>query len=425
MLSKKTSATYEFDTWLFLIALIIAIFSVFVVYSATHSSADKFKSLWIKQLIRTVIGVLIFGIAVSINYKILYDFAYFIYISGLVLLILVDIIGATFTRAQRWLALGPLNLQPSEIAKIIYVIAMARYLTDRKYRVDNLRVFLGGLGLSVTYILLIFKQPDLGTSMILVPIMLSMFYVGGVNKLYILMLIIPGLLSATSLIYVLDKGLKFKVEQMLAICGGIAFISAMAYLVVNQFRVTLTKKVIFFVTASLLAGLFLSFIGSSILKDYQKERLMTFLDPKREPLDSGYQIIQAKIAIGSGGFLGQGYLKGRQNSLDFLPERHTDFIFSVVGEEWGFIGSIVLIALYLAMAIRGLKIAATVDDLFGILLAVGIVTMIASQAFINIGMTLGLMPVTGLPLPLMSFGGSSLITTLAAIGLLINVKLQR
>jgi rod shape determining protein RodA len=162
-----------------------------------------------------------------------------------------------------------------------------------------------------------------------------------------------------------------------------------------------------------------------VLKDYQKARLIAFVDEDSDPAGSGYHIIQSKIAIGSGGLLGQGYMHGTQNRLDFLPAQHTDFIFSVVAEEWGFVGSLIILALYFTLIMNGLKAAAIADDLFGTLLATGIVTMIATQVFLNLGVTLGLMPITGVPLPLMSYGGSSLLATFTCVGLLLNIRLRR
>jgi rod shape determining protein RodA len=185
------------------------------------------------------------------------------------------------------------------------------------------------------------------------------------------------------------------------------------------------KKWVKFISLCVLAGLLLALAGSRVLTEYQRNRLLAFVNPNFDPKGASYHIIQSKIAIGSGGLTGQGYLQGTQNRLDFLPAQHTDFIFSVVAEEWGFLGAVALLLLYFVLIARGLKTADRADDTFGALLAIGLVTMIATQAFMNLGMTLGIMPITGVPLPLMSYGGSSLFATFISIGLLLNIRLKR
>lgn len=202
-------------------------------------------------------------------------------------------------------------------------------------------------------------------------------------------------------------------------------LSILIYFLVSRTRIKNGTRWVKLVLPCIAIGIILAMSASVILKDYQKARLIAFVNPNSDPSGSGYHIIQSKIAIGSGGLFGQGYLKGTQNRLDFLPAQHTDFIFSVTAEEWGFLGCMIILALYFTIIMNGLKIAARANDFFGTLLATGIVAMLITQVILNLGVTLGLMPITGVPLPLMSYGGSSLFTTFLSIGILLNVRMKR
>jgi rod shape determining protein RodA len=266
--------------------------------------------------------------------------------------------------AKRWLLLGPVSIQPSELAKIAVIIMLARYYSkDASTRGFSLRELVRPFIITLVPFALILKQPDLGTAGLIVLIALSIT------------------------VFV-------KIERRSFICLLISFAAVV--------------PLIWF-----------------FLKDYQKQRLLVFLDPDRDPLGAGYHIIQSKIAIGSGMISGKGFLKGTQNTLSFLPEEHTDFIFSVLAEEWGFIGSVVIVLLFLMLIFWGLNIAQSCREPFGIILAVGITSMIFWQVVINVGMTMGLMPVVGVPLPFISYGGSSVLTTAISLGLLMNVSMRR
>jgi rod shape determining protein RodA len=274
------------------------------------------------------------------------------------------VIGRTTSGSQRWLPLGFISFQPSELAKIGLILVMARFFTEKElaqgYSLRDLAIPFLLLALPA---LLVFKQPDLGTVVLLGFIFLSILIFMGVR--------------------------------------------ARAWLTLGA-------------ACAIAAPIFWFF-----LKDYQKTRLRVFLDPELDPLKTGYHITQSKIAVGSGGFWGKGFLKGTQSQLHFLPEQHTDFVFSVWAEEWGFVGSFVLLFLLLFLVSRGLKIASNSKDRGGAVLAIGVSAMIFWQAFINIGMVVGIVPVVGVPLPLFSYGGTSLVTTLIGIGILMNVSMRR
>jgi rod shape determining protein RodA len=266
--------------------------------------------------------------------------------------------------SKRWLIIGPVSFQPSELVKIAVILALARYYSkDAKTRGFTLRELIRPAMIVMLPVFLILMQPDLGTAGLLV------------------------LIAGSITVFV-------KIERR-----------SFAFLIASG---TVLVPLIWF-----------------FLKEYQKKRILVFLNPDRDPLGAGYHIIQSKIAIGSGMLYGKGYLKGTQNALSFLPEEHTDFIFSVLAEEWGFLGSMALVILFLILIIWALNVAYGCREPFGTILAVGVTAMIFWQAFINMGMAMGLLPVVGVPLPFVSYGGSSVLTTAISIGLLLNVSMRR
>jgi rod shape determining protein RodA len=266
--------------------------------------------------------------------------------------------------SKRWLSIGPMSLQPSELVKLSVVIILAQYYSkNTSPKGMTLRELLKPGILVLIPFALIVKQPDLGTALLIV------------------------FIAASITIFV-------KIEL---------------------------RTLIYLISTCTMMGPLIWFF----LKGYQKQRILTFLNPERDPLGAGYHIIQSKIAIGSGMLSGKGYMKGTQNALSFLPEQHTDFIFSVLAEEWGFLGSFFVLFLFFMMIIWGLNIAYKCHDNFGVIIAVGITTMLFWQVLINIGMVMGLLPVVGVPLPLVSYGGSSMITIMASIGLLMNVSMRK
>lgn len=355
----------NFDWVLLLLLLILAGISVFNLYSATSTIRSVGGSqVFIRQIYWFLIGFAVFLMMTTFNYFILERFAFPIFFICLGLLILVLVVGKITSGSQRWLNLGFISFQPSELAKISIVILLAKFFSEQQkiggYRLRDLWqpfIYVGLAGV------LILNEPDLGTALLLV------------------------LVSVSIIIFVRMDWKSF------AIMVGSAL--------------------------SLAPFIWLH------LKDYQKMRILTFLRPDMDPLGSGYHINQSKIAIGSGQFLGKGFMKGTQTRLHFLPEQHTDFAFSVFSEEWGFIGSIVLLLLYLFLILWGLNIAKNSKDRFGSILAVGIVAIIFWQVIINVAMATGMLPVVGIPLVLFSYGGSSLVSTMAAMGLLMNISMRR
>ncbi|MCG2709732.1 MAG: rod shape-determining protein RodA, partial [Thermodesulfovibrionales bacterium] len=275
--------------------------------------------------------------------------------------------GKTGMGAQRWLSIGPLSFQPSEIFRLMFIIVIARHfmkLSGTMGLISIIKIFLAFMFIPLIILL---KQPDLGTAVVLLIMFLSLSIVKGLQKKVGVLLIILGVISIPFLGNIMWEGLK----------------------------------------------------------DYQKSRIVAFMEPEADPAGIGYHINQSKIAIGSGGILGKGYLKGTQGPFRFLPEKQTDFIFAVFAEEWGLVGSIFLLLIYLALILRGLDTALKAKDEFGRLLAAGITAMFSTYFFINVGMTLGIMPVVGIPLPFMSYGGTALLSNFIAAGILINIRTRR
>jgi rod shape determining protein RodA len=354
----------HFDWTLLAIALVIASAGILNLYSVTSGGDFSGTPFYLKQIFWLMGGLSVAVVIAFIEYRLFSDFAYVIYAVCFVLLLGVMGYGIITSGAQRWVRFGSISFQPSEFVKIALILAMARFFrrpSDRKgYPLKHLRF---PFALLILPAILILKQPDLGTAIILTLIFFSI------------------------LVFV-----KVRWSALLPIA---------------------------------LAGAGVLPIFWSFLKDYQKKRVITFFNPDLDPLGAGYHIIQSKIAVGSGGILGKGFTKGTQCKLGFLPEQQTDFIFSALAEEWGLIGSLLLVGLYFVLILWGLRIAIHAKDRFGAIVAFGVVAMLFWHAFINIGMVLGMMPVVGIPLPLVSYGGSFLFSTMIGVGLLLNVSMRR
>ncbi|MDD5655218.1 MAG: rod shape-determining protein RodA [Candidatus Omnitrophica bacterium] len=354
------------------IALVIALIGVLSIYSSTYQKEGTlWQDIYKRQILWLALGVVCFFLMSGFNYRKLWDASYFIYGLALFLLFLVFSLGIIRLGAQRWLKFAWFNFQPSEFAKLAVIIFLARYFSRKSESDISLLSRKFGIfrGIALPFIFvaipmfLVIEQPDLGSGLMI-------------------------LLAFVSLLYLTDVRLKYII---------VLFILLVAPL-----------------------PLFWNF-----LRPYQKERLLVFLNPNIDPLGAGYTVIQSRIAIGSGGFLGKGWLSGTQSQLYFLPESHTDFIFATFSEQWGFLGSALLISLYYLLIRQGFIIARRTQDSFGKLLAYGISILLALQVFINIAMNMGLAPVVGLPLPLLSYGGSSILVTFIALGILVNIDRTR
>lgn len=355
----------HFDWTLFLLAVAFTAMGIVTIYSANYDiGAEHAGTLPSRQLLWLGLGLAVMFTALAFDYHYIDRIAYPFYAVMLLLLVLVYFVGHSGGGSQRWINLGFFRLQPSEPAKLAIVLIMAKYFQDSEpSRGYYLRDLWTPFALVVPLILLTLMQPDLGTAIILGLVFMSM---------------------------ILIAGLRWK--SFLALAGaGLAFLP----------------------------------IGWQFLRPYQRQRVLTFLDPDRDPLGAGYHVIQSQIAIGSGRLFGKGYLHGSQNRLDFLPAQHTDFIFAVFSEEWGFVGCFVLLACYFALIVYCVKLFERAKDRLGALLIFGMVSIIFWHVAINVSMVAGLMPVVGVPLPLFSYGGSSLASMMFAVGIMINVSMRR
>ena len=367
------------------------------------------KSVFWRQVIWIGIGWVALLVAMRTSLQFFEEAAPLLYLVAVLLLALVLMVAPEVAGARRWFVLGPFRMQPSEPAKVALVLVLARLFSSYVSRQRQLLPVIASLLLAALPMALVLREPDLGTSLVYVALWLGAVFWFGLSWVFILSVGSP-LLSAI---------FNFYSESVIhqAWPWGAYLLVLMAGLTVARFRLL---ESFLLVLANIAAGVGVSFFWDG-LKPYQQERILTFFDPTRDQFGTGYQAIQSKVAIGSGGLFGTEYLQGTQKGLAFLPERHTDFIFSVVGEELGFIGAILLIALYMIIVLKGLEIASKARKSFSSLVAVGVTVYFAFHVLVNIAITTGLLPVTGLPLPIMSYGGSNLVVSAFMLGLLINI----
>ncbi len=398
--------------WSLLITVGMAmIFGITMVYSAASGS-----TLWRAQAAYAVVAILLVIATVYVPDKLFLDLAYPLYALGLLTLLAVLAFGTG--DPARWLSLTPggsLRVQPSEFAKITTIMALARFLGDRSSdKMVTPKAIVGAVLISMIPIALVSKQPDLGTAVSFGAPLIPMLYWAGMRPLHIFFLIAP-LLSVVCSFEPLWQDQAPIVFALFIIVSSVVI-----QLLLARLWVTLTMLAV-----NLSAGLVTVYLWANFLLEYQKARVLTLLDPERDPLGAGWNIIQSRIAIGSGGPTGKGFLQGTQTKYEFLPAAHTDFIFSVIGEELGFMGAVFVLSLFLFLIWRALSIGTMANSRFASLLAVGLGSILTFHVFVNVGMTIGVMPVTGLPLPFLSYGGSSLITNAIAIGLLLHIYAHR
>lgn len=352
---------FNIDWALLLSALLLAALGVFTIHSATHSGRNA--GLYLKQLYLLGLGLVALLLALLVDYRRLADRAVLLY--GLTVLALLYVLqfSPVIAGTRRWIILGAFQLQPSELAKIVAALLVAKVFAESRMETLGLRdVFAPGAAVGLLA-LLIAREPDLGTAACLIPLFLVVSYLAGLRMRAVAALLVVALVAVA--------------------------------------------------------------VAWPSLQDYQKKRVYTFLDPSLDPQGAGYQKIQSQIAVGSGGLLGKGWKQGSQAQLGYLPARHTDFVFSVLAEELGFLGVVTVLGLYLLLLWRMLETAQLARDRVGALLVAGIAATFAFQVVYNVAMVAGLVPVKGLPLPLMSYGGSSILASLIAVGLILNVRMRR
>ena len=350
--------------WNFLgTAVVLALIGVLLVYSATYYGEPTISTAK-KQMLWVGIGIALMIAVMVVDYHVLFDIAPILYGIGIILLLYLMIFGRLTANVRSWIHIGGFQFQPSEFMKIFTALMVARFFDSNDRAYLDMRSFLMVMGIITLPVAMIIIQPDFGTAASFFPLYAVAMFFGGIRaRVWIAMILLVAIALPV---------------------GWFAF-----------------------------------------LKPYQKERVMIFLNPERDPLGSGYQVTQAKIAIGSGGINGKGFRHGTQAKLEFLPARHTDFIFAVLGEEWGFIGVIIVLGLYLFLVVQALNFAKQARDRGGTFLIICLIAFIIFHVLINVSMQIGILPTTGIPLPLISYGGSSTMMFFIAIGLILNVDMRR
>ncbi|MCH8287772.1 MAG: rod shape-determining protein RodA [Candidatus Marinimicrobia bacterium] len=385
--------------WLILSVIVILIFlGILAINSATvETTTESFQNNFQRQIIWSIIGIFLLFSVSMLNFRWIYAVAYLLLLGG-VLFLLLTYVPAISGSSRRWIWLGGITVQPSEFMKIFLIIGLARLLTDNIKNLKKAKGLILPFFITAFVTLVVLRQPDLGTAMVFPAILFPMLYWAGVPTMTLFVIIAPliSLISAFNLI------------------SFVLWIGALLLLLWFS-RKSLRFIVIMFVI-NVSVGLVTPLTWNN-LKPYQQQRILTYVNRQLDPRGSGYQVLQSKVAIGSGGIYGKGLGDGTQTQLKFLPEQHTDFIISLIGEELGFIGVSVILVLFMLLLFRMINIASNTKNLFESLILLGGAAMLLFQVFINIGMTTGIVPVTGLPLPFISYGGSSLIALMLLMGM--------
>jgi rod shape determining protein RodA len=345
-----------------LLGLIITLF--FVGLAALYSiSNGDFNSWPLKHSQRFILGLIIFFLVIFFDLRLIFGYAYVIFFLSIISLVVIPFFGIESNGATRWINIAGISLQPSEFVKYTLILALAKYFHSINNDSSFIKTLIIPLIITIVPVLLVITQPDLGTALIIL--------LGGISLFWI-------------------SGLNYK------------------YFIVGVFSILCSLPVLW-----------------QYLKDYQKDRVLTFFNPERDPLGNGYHIMQSKIALGSGGIFGKGYMEGTQSHLNFLPEMQTDFIFTMLGEEFGFIGTLLLLLMYAALIMISIRLALKSRSLFSKYLSLGVCNVFFIYVFVNIGMVTGLLPVVGVPLPFISYGGSSMLAVMFGFGLLMNCYINR
>jgi rod shape determining protein RodA len=426
----------EIDLPLIFSAIILSVFGILFIYSSGVTSTGVLVSTeYIRQIIWAVAGLTAALVIAMVDYRRFYDLSIYLYLGTIALLVYTCLFGRLVNGARAWIGMGAFGIQPSEFAKITTIIFLARYLDSSKRSRNGFVRFALSCAIVFIPMVVILLQPDFGTSLVFIPILLVMTFIAGMSLRYVLFL--GACIVFTALFMVLPlwqsnilrqsmpsmnilNNMKFVMIIILGL-GSIAVIALFGFL---RYKKRYFYWIVYF-TAIVILSLGISFVSHKVLKDYQIMRLIVFLDPNVDPRGSGWNIIQSITAIGSGGFLGRGYLQGTQSHYRFLPQQSTDFIFSIFSEEWGFLGGLLVFTLFLIICLRLVRIMKVTLDPFGAYIAAGLSAMYIFHFLINVGMTMGIMPITGIPLLFMSYGGSALTSAMTGTGLALSIYIRR
>ncbi len=396
----------KFDFGLLFPVIILFIAGLAAIYSSTVNNPAA-QGNFQKQLVWGLIALIIFFVTYSLPTKSFKVAAVPGYLLSLLLLIVVLVIGKKVSGSRSWISIGLLGFQPSELAKITTIFAMALFLSKSNINIDSFKDLLFTLAIGLFPVMLILLEPDMGTALVFVGMIITIIFWKGISSFGLFVVLSPAFVAMASLF------------------GMAYFLASLALIVVVLFTF---KKNIFFsgsiFALNLAAGFFTDYVYKA-LSPHQQKRILAFIDPMSDPLGSGYNSIQAKVAIGSGGLTGKGFLSGHQTQLQFIPEQWTDFVYCVIGEEFGFIGSIIILGLFFYLFTRILKIAYSSKDEFLSLVTIGILSVYFVHFIVNLGMVVGILPVIGIPLPFVSYGGSSLLVNMFMLGIVANIYRTR
>ena len=425
----------NFDYLLFLAVVLLSFIGILFIYSSGINSAGEIVSKeYGKQILWACTGIVLLLLSCIYDYRRIKDRTFLIYLVGMILLLYTGIFGTVRHNARSWIGLKNLGIQPSEFIKLIFILFLAYYL-DKSQKEEPLKRFIKAMAIMIVPVALILKQPDLGTASVYIPIFLIMCFIAGIPLRFILYVFFLGVLTIVFTLMPLWEEIILKTSHVMTNIlknsqVSIIILFAMGIsTVVAMIGNVLLKRRYYYWIAYVLSLITIAFAGSiagvRALKEYQMMRLIIFLDPEVDPLKHGWNIIQSITAIGSGGLTGRGYLMGTQSHYRYLPEQSTDFIFSILSEEWGFLGGLFVFFLYSIVFFRFFLSIKRCDDFFGKLIVSGILAMFFFHFFVNVGMVMGIMPITGIPLLFLSYGGSSLWTAMISVGVVIGINLRQ
>ncbi len=394
------------DYALIAVVCVLIIFGLTAIYSASyHVDASPLKNNFSKQIVWFILGLILMAVAAAIPIRFISSLTYWLYALAIIALIMT-LLSPRVADVHRWIVLGPIQIQPAEFVKIAVLLTLAKYLSQERRNLSNIKEIVVAFIVILIPFALVVKQPDLGTALVFASLILPMLYWAGLPGYLLFAMIAPFLSLLSAFNYYTFMAAMF------IVAGVLLFLRRGP------------RYFLFNMIVNIGVGLITPILWGK-LHTYQQHRILTFLGLEIDPHGASYQVIQSIVAIGSGGFWGKGFMNGTQTQLRFLPAQHTDFIFSVIGEEAGFIGVFVILILFYLILTRGIYVASLVKNRFASLVAIGIVTVIGFHVFVTISMTVGIMPVTGIPLPFISYGGSSLMANMILIGLLINASIRR
>lgn len=434
MIKIEFKRFFDLDFALIIPVVILMVIGILFIYSSgVDSSGVSVANEYVKQIVWVSVGLVVFFLTALVDYRKFKDFSPWIFLVAMILLLYTVFFGKLVNGAKSWLGIGDFGIQPSEFAKIAFILFFSWFLVKSEKTDSDMSRFLKSLAILAVPLLLILAQPDLGTASVYIPVYLTMAFFANIKIRYLGMVLLFGIFTVVFMVlpiwqeYIYARQLavlKILTDNNIRL---IVIISLLVVTVLSLIGKIFTSKKIFYWISYFSGILTFSLIASmvNVLQDYQIKRLIVFLNPYVDPQGSGWNIIQSITAIGSGAIFGKGYLQGTQSHYRYLPQQSTDFIFSILSEEWGFVGGLVIFLLYAFILYRCINTMRHTRELYGFYIIAGVSSMIFFHFVVNVGMVMGIMPITGIPLLFLSYGGSSLLTVLVALGLVLSINSRR